>query len=65
MKYANKLAYFCRNICVYQIFVVLLSAETKSKSIMDDYHAENATSTCQKIFGAALFDGPHGRPKNS
>ena len=32
---------------------------------MDDYHAENATSTCQKIFGAALFDGPHGRPKNS
>lgn len=32
---------------------------------MDDYHAENATSTCQKIFGTALFDGPKRRPKNS
>jgi hypothetical protein len=32
---------------------------------MDDYHADNATSTCQEVSGAALFDGPVGRPKNS
>ena len=37
----------------------------KRQTIMDDYHAENATSTCQEVSGAALFDGPHGRPKNS
>ena len=44
---------------------LLLQAKENGVSIMDDYHAENATSTCQKIFGAALFDGPVGRPKNS
>ena len=42
---------------------------------MDDYHAENATSTCQEtivrehrtskeISGAALLDGPERRPEN-
>ena len=31
---------------------------------MDDYHADNATSTCQKISGAALLDGPERRPQN-
>ena len=42
---------------------------------MDDYHAENATSTRQEtivreyrtskeISGAALFERPVGRPKN-
>ena len=35
------------------------------KTIMDDYHAENATSASQKIFGAAFFDGLECRPKNS
>ena len=43
---------------------------------MDDYHAENAASTCQEaivrehrtskeISGAALFDGLDSRPENS
>lgn len=32
---------------------------------MDDYHAENAASTCQKVSGAALLDGLNSRPENS
>ena len=31
---------------------------------MDDYHADNATSTCQEISGAALLDGLDSRPEN-
>ena len=37
---------------------------TKLTQSMDDYHAENATSTCQKVFGAALLDGLDSRPQN-
>ena len=31
---------------------------------MDDYHPNNATSTCQKISWAALLEGPERRPEN-
>lgn len=31
---------------------------------MDDYHQQNATSTRQEVFGAALLEGPECRPTN-
>ena len=61
MKYASFLA---KNLCIPNICSTFAAAKAKRSKYMDDYHADNATSTCQEISRAALLDGPERRPQN-
>ena len=53
-----------KNLRMSNICSTFAAAKAKRSKNMDDYHAEDATSTCQEISGAALFDGPYCRPEN-
>ena len=57
--------FIVKSLHISNICSTFAAAKAKRSKNMDDYHAENAASTCQKVFGTALLDGLNSRPENS